>query len=114
MLGLACDRCAFRQLGRLADQTVELGIRGQVSEGCDLAELAHRVGIGTFAAQFLTAPEVERHMRFERRGDKHDFAGQRVRRHVPFHRFLDIGQHGVDSLADMFEDRAREWLGLGE
>ena len=53
-------------------------------------------------------------MRFERGGDEHDLPVERVRRHAPLDRFLDVGEDGVDTFADMFEDRARERLSLGD
>ena len=53
-------------------------------------------------------------MRLERRGDQQDFAGQRVGRHAPLHRFLDVGDDGVDALADLLEDRPGERLRLGD
>src|SRR5215217_4046784 len=52
-------------------------------------------------------------MRFERCGDEDDLPAHRVGRHAPFHRFFDIGQDGVDPLAHVGEDRARERLRLG-
>ena len=77
MLGLARRRRFFRQLRGLADQGVEFVVGRQVVDRGELAELAHRAGLGEPSPNFLPAPEVERRMRFERGHDQQDLAVER-------------------------------------
>ena len=117
-LGRVLDRArrgrAPSQPGRLANQPVELGVRGQVGDRLELAELAHRIGIGGLSAKLLPAPEVERRMSLERRHHQQDFAVEGEGRRAPFEGLLDLGKRGVDPLADALEDRARERLRPGD
>src|SRR5262249_52355740 len=60
------------------------------------------------------APEIQRHMPFERCRDEHDLPPKRVGRHAPFEGLFGIRQDGVNAPAHMAEDRLREWLRLGD
>src|SRR5437773_660610 len=95
-------------------QPVELGIGRKVVERLNLAELAHRIGVGRIAAKLLTAPEIDRRVRFEGGDDQHDLAADREGRRAPLERLFNLWEHGVDALAHMLDDRPRVRLRPGD
>src|SRR5690348_4552388 len=114
VLGLSRRRRAFCQFRGLTDEAIELGVGRQFIDRLDLAELTHGADDVMARSEFLTAPEVQRHVRFERGGDQDDFAADHVGRHAPLDRFFHVRKHRVDAYADMFEDRPGEGLSFGD
>ena len=113
MLGLARRRarsCASAAASAISASSSASA--GRSASACELAELAHRPGLGGAVANSCPRQKLSAAWALNAAMIEQDLAVEREGRRAPLQRFVDVGDDGVDAGADMVEDRLREGCGL--